>query len=176
MHQWSIKKLLFLCWIVFVLLFQIEIFNSALAQSVEKNSIIPSWFKININWWNENKITDNEIIRAIEFLLHKEIIKIDSDQIKTIVDSDSNLLFMPNEEYNKIITDIKQDFIFWQSGSISDEDIVNTITLLIKNRIVNNSNYTQTKLSAAIIDVLDDRDSNQLSSTKNPTIIRKCRL
>ena len=37
---------------------------------------MPSWFKSNAKWWEEGRISDTEILNAIENLLNKEIIKV----------------------------------------------------------------------------------------------------
>jgi len=62
-----------------VLLFQTVTFTPiAFAQSPNEDTIIPSWFKNNVKWWNEDKLSDKEIIKTIENLVEREIIKLDS--------------------------------------------------------------------------------------------------
>ena len=37
--------------------------------------VVPSWVKNNAGWWAENKISDNDFAKGIEFLVQKGIIK-----------------------------------------------------------------------------------------------------
>ena len=38
--------------------------------------VIPSWIKNNAGWWANDEITENEFLRAIEYLIKKDIIVI----------------------------------------------------------------------------------------------------
>ena len=44
--------------------------------SVETKITIPSWIKINAQWWSQDKISDLEYVRAIEYLINEGIIKL----------------------------------------------------------------------------------------------------
>jgi hypothetical protein len=47
-----------------------------LPQSGESSGqVIPSWIKDNSGKWAENKISDSEFVKGIEFLVQHEIIK-----------------------------------------------------------------------------------------------------
>jgi len=46
-----------------VLLFQTITFSPiASAQSPNEDTNVPSWFKNNVKWWNEGKLSDNDFI------------------------------------------------------------------------------------------------------------------
>jgi len=45
-------------------------------MKAEMNWNIPSWIKNNALWWSEEKISDDEFLRAIENLVAREIIVI----------------------------------------------------------------------------------------------------
>jgi len=42
----------------------------------ESGLAIPSWIKTNAMWWSQDKISDIEYVRAIEFLINEKIIKL----------------------------------------------------------------------------------------------------
>jgi len=41
---------------------------------IKTKNKIPSWIKNNAKWWVEDAITDDEFIKAIEYLVEKKII------------------------------------------------------------------------------------------------------
>lgn len=172
MKEMPRKKLLFLYMSVLVLFFQAEIIISTMAQDSNEDNLIPAWYKTSVDWWLAEKITDDEIINSIEFLWHKGIIKIDN-KIETSPNFDSNFIPISYEDQKKLISDLKQKFGFWSKGSISDEEVTNTIIKLIQKRIINNLDFTETKLSAAIIDVLDDSFPNRLAQQKIQQFLEK---
>jgi len=65
-----------------VLFFQTVTFSPIALASHNEDTNIPSWFKTNAKWWKEGKISDEDIINAIENLLKRGIIKLDSTKIK----------------------------------------------------------------------------------------------
>ena len=42
--------------------------------SSSAQDVIPSWIKNNAGWWASDKITENEFLRAIEYLIKNDII------------------------------------------------------------------------------------------------------
>ena len=52
--------------------------NSVSVVPIQKESAIsiPSWIKTNAEWWSQNKISDIEYVRAIEYLINEGIIKL----------------------------------------------------------------------------------------------------
>jgi len=148
-----------------VLLFQTVTFSPiALAQSLNEDTNVPSWFKNNVKWWKEDKISDRDIINAIENLLKREIIKLDSTKIKsgeTI--PESKLILPPNKDGAGISSYVKNIFVSWEEGSVSDSDVANTIKSLIKENIIftSTSSPDKPRQLAAIIDQLHDKYPNK---------------
>jgi len=143
-----------------VLLFQTVTFIPiALAQSPNDDTNVPSWFKNNVKWWKEEKLSDEEIINAIENLVKREIIKLDSTKIKSGTSLPETKLFLPpNKDGAGMPNYVKNTFVSWEEGSVSDSDVTNTIKFLIEANIIILSTPSQDKPRqlAAIIDQLAD--------------------
>ncbi|MCZ6582216.1 MAG: hypothetical protein O6761_03475 [Thaumarchaeota archaeon] len=153
-----------------VLLFQTVTFSPiALAQSSNEDTNVPSWFKNNVKWWKEDKISDRDIINAIENLLKREIIKLDSTKIKSEVTlSESRFVLPPYKDGVSIPSHVKNTFASWEEGVFSDSDVANTIKFLIKANVIitSTSSPDKPRQLAAIIDQLDDLVPNKAFQQK----------
>jgi len=161
----SVKITLLIFFLAATLLLQTVTFSPiALAQSPNEDTNVPSWFKNNGKWWKEEKLSDKEIINAIENLVEREIIKLDSSKIKSTTMLESSLLVEPN----KIPNNVKNTFVSWEEGSVSDLDVANTIKFLIDANIIFTPTYSQEKPRqlAAIIDQLHDSLPNKRHQQK----------
>jgi len=143
-----------------VLLFQTVTFTPiALAQIPNEDTNMPSWLKNNVKWWNEGELSDKEIINAIQNLVKREIIKLDSNKIKSgnTLLPEVRLFLPPNTEDVRMPGYVKNTFVSWEEGSVSDSDVANTIKFLIEANIITltSSPDNQPKPLAAIIDQLD---------------------
>ncbi|HWP78803.1 MAG TPA: hypothetical protein VNL34_04045 [Candidatus Nitrosotenuis sp.] len=45
-------------------------------KSLKEDAKIPSWFKINAQWWSERKISDGEFVNALNYLLNHKVISL----------------------------------------------------------------------------------------------------
>jgi len=149
-----------------VLLFQTVTFSPiALAQSSNEDTNVPSWFKNNAKWWKEDKISDEEIINAIENLLKRGIIKLDSTKIKIETTIPESRLFLPpNKDGASMPSYVKNTFESWEEGVFSDSDVANTIKFLIEANLVITSTSSpdkQPRQLAAIIDQMHDSIPNE---------------
>ena len=104
-----------------VLLFQTVTFSPiALAQNPNEDTNMPSWFKNNVKWWNEEKLSDKDMINAIENLLKRDIIKLDSNESKSGDTLPETTFFLPpNKDGAKIPNYAKNTFTSWEEGSKS---------------------------------------------------------
>jgi hypothetical protein len=50
--------------------------NTSDAQAIASGQGIPGWVKQIIGWWVEGKVSDNDFVTAIKFLVHQGIIKL----------------------------------------------------------------------------------------------------
>jgi len=139
--------------------------NFATAQS----DVIPDWFKNNVQWWNEDKLSDEDIINSIDNLLKRGIIKVDSTKIINDTTLPETRLFLPpNNDGASIPSYVKNTFTSWESGMLSDSDVANTIKFLVEANTVTPSPSLdkQPKQKAAIIDQLDDLIPNKYFQQK----------
>lgn len=51
---------------------------------VQKNSIIPFWMKVAAKWWSEGKISDEEFLSGIQYLIDKKILVLDVVNVSKI--------------------------------------------------------------------------------------------
>ncbi len=148
-----------------VLLFQTVTFSPiALAQSPNEDTNIPSWFKNNAKWWKEGKISDRDIVNAIENLLKRGIIKLDSTKIKSGETLPETRFFLPpNKDGASIPSYVKNTFVSWEEGVFSDSDVANAIKFLIEANIITSTSSPdkQPRQLAAIIDQVHDSIPNK---------------
>ena len=91
-------------------------------QNIEERTI-PYWVKNNAGWWAEDKISDDDFVTGIEYLIKEKIISISSQNNK--------------ENSSGIIPSwIKNNAGWWSAGQISDEDFLSGIKYLIENSII----------------------------------------
>ncbi|MDP7196137.1 MAG: hypothetical protein QF864_08095, partial [SAR202 cluster bacterium] len=91
--------------------------------NLEKNEI-PYWIKTNAGWWASDKISDNDFISGIQYLVKNKIIRLDSESVE-------------KNSSNIIPTWIKNNAKWWSSGKISDEDFLKGIKYLVIAGIIN---------------------------------------
>jgi len=154
-----------------ILLFQTVTFSPiALAQNPNEDINMPSWFKNIVKWWNEGELSDKEIINVLENLLNREIIKLDSTKIKSWATlSETKFFLPPTKDGISIPSDVKNIFVSWEEGSVSDSDVVDTIKSLIDANIIFAPTYSPDKPRplAAIIDQLHDLIPNKVYQQKS---------
>ena len=99
---------------------------------LEKNEI-PYWIKTNAGWWASDKISDNDFISGIQYLVKNKIIRLDSE---TVEKNSSNI----------IPAWIKNNAKWWSAGKISDESFLNGIKYLITNGMINVSTQKNSEM------------------------------
>jgi len=159
----SVKMISLVFFLGAALLFQIVTFSQiAVAQSTNEDIQMPSWFKNNAKWWEEGRISDTEILNAIENLLNKGIIKIDLDNIDDVTTAKSDSSILPFTEDIGIPSYVKNIFVFWHQGLVSDFEVSNAIKYLVEEKIINTpfSVLNQPRPLAVIIDQLHDTIPN----------------
>ena len=127
--------------------------NTIIAQE----SDVPSWIKITAKWWGEEKISDQEFIDSLQYLLEKEILSIPVPEALVdpvcglgatfdeqtgdceIPDEDDSTGVFPDavSNHQNIVTSwIKVTALWWGQSKISDQDFIDSITYLAENRIL----------------------------------------
>jgi len=89
----------------------------------EKSIVIPDWVKDNAAGWSEEKITDSDFTKGLEYLIDQNIIKIPSTQVE-------------GDYTQKIPGWIKINAAWWSEGKIGNYDFVKGIQYLIENGII----------------------------------------
>lgn len=90
---------------------------------VKKLPEIPQWIKNNAAWWSEGTINDSDFLYGIEYLIQKNILKIQGVESKS-----QSTDFIPLW--------IRHNAQWWSSGLISDEDFLSGIKYLIEAGII----------------------------------------
>jgi len=91
-------------------------------QKLEERTI-PYWVKNNAGWWAEYKISDDDFIAGIEYLIKNKIISINSQNNK-------------ENSYDVIPSWIKNNAGWWAENKIDDFTFAQGIGFLIKNKII----------------------------------------
>ena len=84
---------------------------------------IPHWVRNNASWWAADKITNNDFISGIQYLIENGIINVKSEIIKKNTADDIPIW-------------IKNNAGWWAAGKIPDEDFVTGLEYLIENGIL----------------------------------------
>jgi len=101
-------------------------------QKIEERTI-PYWVKNNAGWWAEDKISDNDFIAGIEYLIKNKIISISSQNNK--------------ENSSDVIPSwIKNNAEWWSAGQISDDDFLSGVKYLIENSVIKVNAPTNSEL------------------------------
>jgi len=102
-------------------------------QKIEERTI-PYWVKNNAGWWAKDKISDNDFITGIEYLIKNKIINLSSQNIN-------------KENSSGVIPSwIKNNAGWWSAGKIPDEDFLSGIKYLIENSIIKVNAQTDSEL------------------------------
>jgi hypothetical protein len=88
----------------------------------KNNNQVPSWIKNTASWWCGNSISDGDFLKGIEYLISKNVIK-----IQTTTQSDSG---------KTVPAWVKNSACWWSDGSVSDTEFINSIAFLVKNGII----------------------------------------
>ena len=91
-------------------------------QNLEENTI-PYWIKNTAGWWSKDKVSDDEFISGIEYLINNKIIKITSQN--------SNV-----DSLDVIPSWVKNNAEWWSKNQISDDEFISGLKYLIENNII----------------------------------------
>ncbi len=104
----------------------------AFLLKLEKNEI-PHWIKTNASWWASDKISDNDFIAGIQYLVKNKIIRLDSESVK-------------KDSSNIIPSWIKNNAKWWSAEKISDEEFLIGIKYLVTNGMINLSTQKNSEM------------------------------
>ena len=143
--------------LMFLVIFSIGLSFTGINEVFAQESNVPSWIKITAEWWGEEKISDQEFIDSLQFLLEKEIFSIPAPEASIysvcgigaildeqtgeceILDEEDTTGVFPDavDEHQDVVTSwIKVTALWWGQSKISDQDFVDALTYLAENRIL----------------------------------------
>tara|TARA_B100001750_G_scaffold240081_1_gene249181 strand:+ start:73 stop:1602 length:1530 start_codon:yes stop_codon:yes gene_type:complete len=91
-------------------------------QKLEENTI-PYWIKNTAGWWSKNKVSDDEFVAGIQYLINNKIIKMTSQN-----SNDDSLSIIPSW--------IKNSAGWWSNNEISDDEFISGLKYLIEKNII----------------------------------------
>jgi len=142
--------------IVILMIFSIGFsFNFSEEASAEEQ-VIPSWIKFIAVWWGEDKISDQDFVNTLQYLVEKKILEIPSpisvqpqcgpglvldeitDECVIHDESDTDGIFLDaiEEQQKTVVTLIKTTAFWWGEGKIVDEDFLNALQYLVENKVL----------------------------------------
>jgi len=85
---------------------------------------IPEWVKDTTNWWTLTKISDQDFLNSVEYMIKNNIIEIPEDRT------------FENEEELKMISWIRNNLGIWSQNESSDDEFFKSAQWLIKNKLI----------------------------------------
>ena len=84
--------------------------------------LVPQWIKNNAKWWIENRVSTEEFLNSLEFLVSTEIIHVSQTE------QTDKIFHIPRW--------IQQNIGWWVDGHISDSEFLSATEFLIQNGII----------------------------------------
>jgi len=86
---------------------------------------VPEWVKDSTNWWTLTKISDQDFLNSLEYMIENKIIEIPENKISE------------NENELKMMSWIRNNLSIWSQNASSDEGFFKSTQWLIKNKLIN---------------------------------------
>jgi len=84
--------------------------------------LVPQWVKNNAEWWIDERVSTDEFVNSLEFLIDQKIITVSNTE------SASNLTDIPDW--------VKTNIQWWTEGQTSDSEFISATEFLIRNGII----------------------------------------
>src|SRR4030067_3147563 len=145
--------------------FSIGLFSSLTENISAQEEILPSWLKTTAVWWGENKISDQDFVSALQYLVENKLLVIPKTEIAEplcgpglVLDEstdecvihdelDAEGIFVDSiDEHQKIVVSwIKVTTLWWGQDKISDQDFINALQYLVENNVLTLESEIQSK-------------------------------
>ena len=145
--------------------FSIGLLSSLIENISAQEEILPIWLKTTAVWWGEDKISDQDFINALQYLVDNKLIIIPELEISkplcgpglvlnestnecVIHDKlDTNGIFIDTiDEQQKIVVSwIKITTMWWGQNKLSDQDFINGLQYLVENNVLTLESKIQSK-------------------------------
>jgi len=157
-------------------LFSISLFSSLTENISAQGEIFPLWLKTTALWWGEDKISDQDFISALQYLIENKLLVIPEPEISEplcgpglVLDEstdecvihdelDTNGIFVDTiDEHQKIVVSwIKVTTLWWGQDKISDQDFINALQYLVENNVLTLESKIQSKPLAKLKPLPED--------------------
>ena len=141
-----------ICITIFSLGFLISFPSNVMAQQ----DSIPLWLKTSAVWWGEDKISDNDFVFALQYLVDEKILDIPEIEVSEpvcgpglVLDELTDECIIPEESDNEgifadtidaqqdiVVSWIKLTTLWWGQDKISDQDFINALQYLVENNVL----------------------------------------
>ena len=138
------------------MIFSLGLASSFSQEIYAQEQTVPSWIKIITVWWGEDKITDQDFINTLQYLIENKILEIpipvnlepecgiglvlDEITNECVIhdESDSQGIFIEaiKEQQKTVLSLIKTTTLWWGEGKIADKDFINALEYLVENNVL----------------------------------------
>jgi hypothetical protein len=125
-------------------------------EASAEEQVIPSWIKLIAVWWGEDKISDQDFVNTLQYLIEKKILDVpptdsaepecgpglvlDEITYECVIhdESDTDGIFLDavEEQQKTVVTLIKTTAFWWGQGKIADQDFINALQYLVENNVL----------------------------------------
>jgi hypothetical protein len=142
--------------IIGVIFFSLGFLISIPQNVIAEQDTLPHWLKTTAVWWGEDKISNDDFVSALQYLVDKKILVIPEIEIIKPVcgpglvldeltdeciipdESDPDGIFLDtiDEQKNIVVSWIKLTTLWWGQDKINDQDFINALQYLVENNVL----------------------------------------
>jgi len=142
--------------IIFLMIFSIGFILNLSEEASAEKQVIPSWIKLIAVWWGEDKISDEDFVNTLQYLVEKKILEVPppisiqpecgpglvldeiTDECVIHDESDTDGIFLDavKEQQKTVVSLIKTTAVWWGEDKIVDEDFLNALQYLVENNVL----------------------------------------
>lgn len=118
-----------------------QMYQSLDISSIPQNNPVPSaattiphWIKNTAMWWSQGSVTDDDFIKAIQYLIQQGIITVPTTKVSS-------------NPTQGIPSWVKNNAKLWSEGQVTDDDFIKGIQYLVQNGIISTPSPTIGNLS-----------------------------
>jgi tetratricopeptide (TPR) repeat protein len=101
------------------------------STAVKNNGEVPIWVKNTVSWWGIEKITDDDFLSILEYLIKNDIIKIPKESS------------FENTKELKMLSWVKGNLNAWSQGEIANIEFFKNMNWLIENKFIKSDKIIQ---------------------------------
>lgn len=132
-----------------VCLVSLLIFPLDLVHADSKVNLVPKWVKHNALWWSQGKISDDDFLNGMRWLVENRIIPV--EDLEEMLDSSAIPDYVKTIAYS------------WSQGNLPDVEFVHGIEYLIKNGVIDLDDNFVSKITQERLDQASVRNETKKS-------------